>query len=105
MVSWPDDGSSQGDPGHVVGRVSHCPVTDTRHLGEKCGLAAKPQVGFLRLRVKRARAAGPAQSSALYNFARSGPTKEALDGLSIGQADSYRAKGEAACGALIQPKE
>jgi hypothetical protein len=40
-------------------------------------MAAKPQVGFLRCARMRARPAGPAQSSALHNFARSGPTKEA----------------------------
>src|SRR5215207_695813 len=39
-------------------------------------MAAKPQVGFLGCAIAR-RPAGPAQSSALHDFARSGPTKEA----------------------------
>jgi len=39
-------------------------------------MAAKPQVGFLGCAIAR-RPAGPAQSSALHYFARSGPTKEA----------------------------
>jgi hypothetical protein len=37
----------------------------------------------------RARPAGPAESSVFHNFARSGPTKEPIDGLWIGQKDSY----------------
>jgi transposase-like protein len=40
-------------------------------------MAAKPQTGFLECARMRARPVGPAQSSALHNFARSGPTKEA----------------------------
>ena len=40
------------------------------------GMVAQPQVGSSVARM-RARPAGPAQSSALHNFARSGPTKEA----------------------------
>jgi hypothetical protein len=40
-------------------------------------MAAKPQPGFLRLRAKRARPAGPAQSSVFHYLARRGPTKEA----------------------------
>ena len=40
-------------------------------------MAAKPQVGFLGCARMRARPVGPAESSALHNFARSGPTKEA----------------------------
>jgi hypothetical protein len=40
-------------------------------------VVAKPQAAFLRCARMRARPAGPAQSSALHDFARSGPTKEA----------------------------
>src|SRR5215211_4594245 len=40
----------------------------------------------------RARPAGPAQSSALHDFARSGPTKEAHPRASIGQTDFLVAK-------------
>jgi hypothetical protein len=41
------------------------------------GMAAQPQVGFLECARMRARPVGPAQSSTLHDFARSGPTKEA----------------------------
>jgi hypothetical protein len=44
------------------------------------------------MRAKRARPAGPAQSSALHNFARSGPTKEAHRRALNDRADSYVAK-------------
>jgi hypothetical protein len=40
----------------------------------------------------RAQPAGPAQSSALHDLVRSGPTKEAVAGHWIGQTDSYVAK-------------
>jgi hypothetical protein len=39
-------------------------------------MTAKPQVGF-GMRAKRARLAGPAQSSVFHDFARRGPTEEA----------------------------
>jgi hypothetical protein len=47
---------------------------------------------FSGMRAKRARPAGPAQSSALHNFARSGPTKEAHRRALNDRADSYVAK-------------
>jgi len=54
------------------------PLTVRESLGlETQEVAAQPHPGFLGLRAKRARPAGPTQSSALHNFARSGPTKEA----------------------------
>jgi hypothetical protein len=40
-------------------------------------MAAQPQPGLLGCARMRARPVGPAQSSALHDFARSGPTKEA----------------------------
>jgi hypothetical protein len=52
------------------------------------GMAAQPQPGFLDRARMRARPKGPAQSSVFHNYARSGPTKEAIDGLSINQTDS-----------------
>jgi hypothetical protein len=48
-----------------------------RHAAVKGRMAAKPQVGFLGCARMRARPVGPAQSSALHDFAQSGPTKEA----------------------------
>jgi hypothetical protein len=42
-----------------------------------CGMAAQPQFRFSEMLAKRARPAGPAQSSVFHNFARRGPTKEA----------------------------
>ena len=47
------------------------------HARRDAEMAAKPHSGFLRCARMRARPAGPAQSSALHDFARSGPTKEA----------------------------
>ena len=44
---------------------------------------------FSEMRAKRARPAGPAQSSALHYFARSGPTKEAHRRALNDRADSY----------------
>jgi hypothetical protein len=64
-------------------------------------MAAKPQVGFLGCAIAR-RPAGPAESSALHDFARSGPTKEAhrrafyrSGGLQRSEAGRVRRRGGA----------
>jgi hypothetical protein len=51
-------------------------------------MAAKPQTGFLRCARMRARPAGPAQSSALHDFAGVGRRRKPIDGLSIDRTDS-----------------
>ena len=51
---------------------------------------------FSGMRAKRARPAGPAQSSVFHNSARRGPTKEAHDGRSISQTDSSMRSGAGA---------
>jgi hypothetical protein len=68
------------EPSRTADRPSaapNSPVTWNKPCGEMREMAAKPQVGFLRCARMRARPAGPAESSALQDFARSGPTKEA----------------------------
>jgi hypothetical protein len=57
-------------------------------LCQKCGMAAKPQVGFLECAQMLARPAGPAKSSVFHNFARRGRRRRPIDGLRLNQTDS-----------------
>src|SRR5829696_880959 len=71
-------------------------------------MAAKPQAGFLGCARMRARPAGPAQSSALHDFARSGPTKEAhrrAMNRSGGLLRSVAGQGHARCLRVTLPRE
>src|SRR5215218_6792497 len=72
----------------------------------KCGNGGVAATWFSECARMRAQPAGPAESSALHDFARSGPTKDAHrraldwpDGLLRSEAG----RG-CACGAMVQPK-